>query len=275
MTFADLWELISYPFVLRALAAGAMVSACAALLGVILVLKRYALIGHGLSEVAFASLSLSMALGLPPLLLSAPLVLAASFAIMYISTRRRMGGDIAIGIASSAALALGVLAASLSSGMNADIYGYMFGSILSMTNGDVILSAVLSLLVGGFILLFRNRLFVIAYNEDYARSLGLNISLYQFLISALTALTVVLGMRMMGTLLISSHIILPAATARRVAGSFGGLLLLAALVSLVCFGAGMLLSILWNLPTGASIVLVNVLAFLSVGAVRRPGSRRS
>ena len=238
MTFQEVWEVLSYPFVTRALIVGVMVSLCASILGVILVLKRYSLIGHGLSEVGFAALSVALAFNLPPLYVSTPLVIAASFVIMFVSQRRRVGGDVAIGIAASAALAFGVLVTALTRGMNLDVCSYM---------------------------LFYNRLFLITYNEDYARSLGINVTLYQFLISFLTALTVVLGMRMMGTLLISSLIILPAVTARRLVSSFRALVVTSACISLICFAAGLALSFVWNLPTGASIVSVNVAAL--IGAV--------
>jgi len=265
MTFQEVWEVLSYPFVTRALIVGVMVSLCASILGVILVLKRYSLIGHGLSEVGFAALSVALAFNLPPLYVSTPLVIAASFVIMFVSQRRRVGGDVAIGIAASAALAFGVLVTALTRGMNLDVCSYMFGSILAMTNEDVVLSTALSLFVTGLFVLFYNRLFLITYNEDYARSLGINVTLYQFLISFLTALTVVLGMRMMGTLLISSLIILPAVTARRLVSSFRALVVTSACISLVCFAAGLALSFVWNLPTGASIVSVNVAAL--IGAV--------
>ena len=265
MTFQEVWEVLSYPFVTRALIVGVMVSLCASILGVILVLKRYSLIGHGLSEVGFAALSVALAFNLPPLYVSTPLVIAASFVIMFVSQRRRVGGDVAIGIAASAALAFGVLVTALTRGMNLDVCSYMFGSILAMTNEDVVLSTALSLFVTGLFILFYNRLFLITYNEDYARSLGINVTLYQFLISFLTALTVVLGMRMMGTLLISSLIILPAVTARRLVSSFRALVVTSACISLVCFAAGLALSFVWNLPTGASIVSVNVAAL--IGAV--------
>ena len=265
MTFQELWEVLSSPFVTRALIVGVMVSLCASILGVILVLKRYSLIGHGLSEVGFAALSVALAFNLPPLYVSTPLVVAASFVIMFVSQRKRVGGDVAIGIAASGALAFGVLVTALTRGVNLDVCSYMFGSILAMTNEDVILSVALSLFVTGLFVLFYNRLFLITYNEDYARSLGINVTLYQFLISFLTALTVVLGMRMMGTLLISSLIILPAVTARRLVRSFRALVVLAACISLICFAAGLALSFVWNLPTGASIVSVNVAALM--GAV--------
>ena len=260
---------MKYPFILRALSVGALVSLCAATLGVVLALKHYALIGHGLSEVAFASFSLAVALGLPPLLFSAPMVILASFAILYVSQTRRVGGDIAIAVAGSAALAVGAIATAFSGGANADTYGYLFGSILAVTESDAALSAVLSAAVLGTFALFYNRLLIMTYSEDYARSLGLNVPFCHALLSILTALTVVLGMRIMGTLLISSVIILPAVIARRFARSFRALIIASALTSLICFFIGFAVSLIWDLPTGACIVGVSILVlFLAIAVTK-------
>ena len=266
MSWEEIFEVLSYPFIMRAFAVGVLVSLCASILGVILVLKRYSMIGHGLSEVGFASLSIAVALGLPPLYVSTPLVIAASFAIMFLSQSKRVNGDVAIGIASSAALSVGVIVMALTRGMNMDVCNYMFGSILAMTSEDVALSVALSVFVIGLFALFYNRLFLVTYSEDYARSLGINVTLYQFMISFLTALTVVLGMRMMGTLLISSLIIMPAVTARKMVRSFKNLILLSALISLACFSVGLLASFVLNMPTGASIVGANLVTMAAAGA---------
>lgn len=267
--FGEIVEILSYPFVARALAVGILVSLCASVLGVVLVLKRYSLIGHGLSEVGFGALSIALAFDLPPLYVSTPLVIAASFAIMFVSRNRRVNGDVAIGIASSAALAAGVIVTSATRGFNTDVYNYMFGSVLAMTNEDVVLSVLLAILVMALFSLFYNRLFLVVHDEDFARSLGIDVTAYQFLISFLTALTVVLGMRLTGTLLISSLIIMPAVTARRLAGSFRGLVVLSGLISILCFAAGLVASVALDLPTGASIVAANLSAMFFVHATKR------
>lgn len=257
-------DFLSYPFVLRALTAGSLIAVCAAALGVILILKRHALIGHGLSEIAFASVSAASALSLPPVLFAAPIVIIASFGILFISLKKKIGGDIAIAAVSSAALALGVVITALSSGFNANVYGYMFGSILALNDGDVILALCLSVFIIAVFIIFFNRFFVITYNEDYARSLGLNVNFYQALISMMTALVILAGMRIMGALLISSLIIFPAMTARRLSNEFKKIILLAALISLLCFFTGIIISFSWNLPVGASIVAANAGAFVII-----------
>ena len=260
----NFFEFLSYDFVQRALIAGILVAVCAAVLGVILILKRYALIGHGLSEIAFASCSAANALNLSPLIFAAPVVIFSAFLILFISIKRKIGGDIAIAAVSSCALALGVIITSISSGFNSSVYGYMFGSILALDNQDVILAIALSGFIILIFIIFYNRLFIITYNEDYARSLGLNVNFYQALIALTTALVILTGMRIMGALLISSLIIFPALTAGKLASSFRAIILIAALIALISFAAGIFISFIYNLPAGASIVIANAGLFMLI-----------
>ena len=263
-------EILQIPFVARAFAAGILISLCAALLGSVLVLKHYSLIGHGLADVGFASLSAAVAFGLPPMLVSVPVVVAASFIIMAYSQRKGIAGDTALGVTATSSLALGIIVTALKKGFNTDVYNYMFGSILAMSTLDIVMSVILAVLVIGLFILFYNRIFLITSDESFAVSAGINVGLYQFLISFLTALTVVIGMKMTGTLLISSLIIVPAVTAQRItalrAGSFRSLIILSSIISAVCFTAGMCVSILANIPTGAGIVAVSVIFMLTVSA---------
>lgn len=268
----NLIELFSYPFITRALIVGTLVSICAALLGVILVLKRYSLIGHGLSDVGFASLSFALAFSLSPFLVATPIMIIASFIIMYVSQNKKINGDVAIGIFSTGALAFGVIITSLTKGFNVDVYGYMFGSILAMSQSDVVLSVVLAVVVLTVFIIFYNRLFLITLDESFAKASGINVMFYQFLISFLTAITVVLGMRMMGTLLISSLIVFPAFIAKKIARSFKSLMIVSALISVFCFIFGIVLSFEFNIPTGAGIVLVNVLLAVLVSFLNKISS---
>ena len=259
MNINEIIDILSYPFMIRAIIVGILVSFCAALLGVILVLKRYALIGHGLSDVGFAALSLATAIGLSPIYIAIPIVIFASFIIMYISQSKKINGDIAIGIFSTGALSFGVIITAFSRGFNMDVYSYMFGSILAMNRTDLFVSLFLSVIVIFVFILFYNRLFIISSDENFARAIGINIRFYQFLISLLTAVTVAVGMRMMGTLLISSLIIFPAFIAKKLVRSFKYLVILSALFSIFCFVFGLIASLIFDLPTGAGIVLVNII----------------
>lgn len=140
----------------------------------------------------------------------------------------------------------------------------MFGSILAMSNTDVILSVILSIVVILVFVLLYNRLFLITIDENYAKSLGINVTYYQFIISILTAITVVIGMKIVGTLLISSLIVFPATIGRNITKSFKGLVIVSAVVSVVCFLVGMIVSFILNLPTGASIVAVNIIFLIVI-----------
>ena len=156
-------NLFSYGFISRAMVVGTLVALCAALLGVSLVLKRYSMIGDGLSHVGFGALSIAMALGLAPLAVAVPVVVGAAFLLLRLSENSKIKGDAAIGLISSSALAVGVVVTSLTSGMNTDVYGYMFGSILAMNRADVVLSVVLSAVVLLLFVLFYNKIFAIAF----------------------------------------------------------------------------------------------------------------
>ena len=255
-------ELLNYPFMQRALICGLAISFCAAIVGVILVLKNYSMIGHGLGEVGFAALSLALVLNLPEMYIAIPIVIIASFIILLISQKKGASGDVTIALVSTAALAFGVIITSLSKGFNIDVYNYMFGSILSMTMTDVIISSILSFILVIIYVFFYNRLFMITYDERYAKVCGISVTFYQFLISLITAIVVVLGMKMMGTLLISSLIVLPAIIARKLTNSFKSMVILSVLIAIVCFIFGLLFSFFINLPTGACIVAVYIVALI-------------
>jgi zinc transport system permease protein len=254
-------EILSYDFLVRALIVGSLVALCAALLGVSLVLKRYSMIGDGLSHVGFGALSVAVAINMAPLAVAIPVVVLAAFCLLRLSQNAKIQGDAAIALISSLALAVGVLVTSLSSGLNADVYSYMFGSILSMREEDVRLSVLVALAVLILFILFYNKIFAITFDESFAQATGARAHAYSLLIALLTALTIVVGMRIMGTLLISGLIIFPALTAMRVCRSFRAVVITAALVSVVCFLIGMFLSYAIATPAGATIVVVNALCF--------------
>ncbi|MBR1821982.1 MAG: metal ABC transporter permease [Clostridia bacterium] len=296
--FAAFGEYLQYKFIRRAMIVGALVSLCASLLGVTLVLKRYSMIGDGLSHVGFGALTVAMALGfvtaeslptfLPsgmrgglaglcggiaanPLPFTLVIVVLCAFLLLRVSERSGMRGDSAIALISTSALAVGVIVTSMTSGMNVDVYNYMFGSILAMSSSDVWLSAALSVVVLVLFVLFYPRIFAVTFDEPFARATGVKAGAYNLLIALLTALTVVVGMRMMGTLLISSLIIFPALSSMRVFSRFKSVTVCAAVISVGCFLMGMMLSCVYSLPTGAGIVAVNLFVFIvfsAIGAAR-------
>ncbi len=248
-------HMFSFHFMQRALLVGGLISLCAALLGVSLVLKRYSMIGDGLSHVGFGALAIASALHVAPLAVAIPVVVVTAVLLLRLSQNSRIKGDAMIAIISSSALAIGVICVSVTTGMNTEVSSYMFGSILSLSRSDAILSALL------LFVLFYPRLFAVTFDETFSKATGTRTELYNTLLAVLTAITVVLGMRMMGALLISSLIIFPALSAMRVCRSFKSVVLCAAGLSLLCFTVGTIASYLLDTPAGASIVAANLLAF--------------
>ena len=244
----EILNILSYTFMQRAVLCGIAISFSAALIGVILTLKNYSMIGHGLGEVGFAALSLAVALNLSPLVVSIPIVIIAAIVIMFISQKKGESADIIIALVATGALAIGVIITSATSGFGTDSYNYMFGSILTMTKSDVILSIIITILAVGIYIIFYNRLFLITFDE--------------FLIALITALVVVVGMRMMGTMLISSLIVFPAIIAKKFTTSFKGLVIISVVTSIICFLIGIFTAFFLNMPTGAGIVFVYIVLLI-------------
>ena len=265
----ELLTMFNYGFMVRALVVGIPVALCAALLGVSLVLKRYSMIGDGLSHVGFGALAIASAFNWAPLPVAIPVVVLGAFLLLRLSENSKINGDSAIAIISSSALAIGVTVATMQNGMNTDISNYLFGSIVATSDFDAILSVSLSAIVIAVYIAFYHRIFAVTFDERFAKATGTRAELYNVIIAVLTALTVVLGMRIMGTLLISSLIIFPALTAMQVCKTFKSVIITSAILSVVCFFIGISISYLYSTPTGASIVIVNLVAFISFVLVRK------
>lgn len=257
-----LLEMLSYPFMVRAFVVGILVALCSALLGVSLVLKRYSMIGDGLSHVGFGAMAVAAAANAAPLAVAIPVVIVAAVLLLRISGSSRIKGDAAIALISTSSLAIGVMVISMTTGMNTDVYNYMFGSILAMSREDVVLSVTLAVVVLALYIFFYQKIFAITFDETFARATGVKAGLYNTLIAVLTAVTIVLGMRMMGALLISSLIIFPALTAMRACRTFRSVTIHAAVISVVCLAAGLLMSYLGGTPAGASVVMANIAALI-------------
>lgn len=264
-------EMLSYPFMVRAFVVGILVALCSALLGVSLVLKRYSMIGDGLSHVGFGALAVAAACNVAPLTVAIPVVVVAAVLLLRLNGNCKMNGDAAIALISTSALAIGVMVISMTTGMNTDVYNYMFGSILAMSSQDVKMCVILSVVVLVLYLFFYNKIFAITFDETFALATGVKANLYNTLIAVLTAVTIVLGMRMMGTLLISSLITFPALTSMRVCKTFRSVILNSAVVSVVCFCIGISVSYFCATPAGASVVMANLVIlgiYTAAGAVR-------
>lgn len=260
-------QLLSYPFFIRALIVGGLISLCAALLGVSLVLKRYAMIGDGLAHVGFGALAIALVMNLAPLQVSIPIVVIAAFFLLQLSENSKIKGDAAIAIVSSSALAIGIMITSMSKGMNIDIYNYMFGSILAISESDLKISVALSIVVIILFIFFYQKIFAITFDENFSKAIGVHIRFYKMMLAILTAITIVIGMRMMGTLLISSLIIFPALSSMRIFKSFQKVIISSSVISVICFVSGIILSYQLSTPAGSSIVIMNLICFLAFNII--------
>ena len=255
-------SMFTYPFMIRALVVGILISLCAALLGVTLVLKRYSMIGDGLSHVGFGALAVAAVCNTAPLAVAIPVVVISAFFLLRISESSKIKGDSAIAVISTSALAAGVMVLSLGDGVNTDIYNYMFGSIYAMSSEDMAWSIALSAIVLVLFILLYHRIFAVTFDESFARAAGMRTNIYNMVIAALTAVAIVLGMRMMGAMLISALIIFPALTSMRVFKTFRQVMISAAVLAVICFFIGITASYLLDLPGGASVVLTHLAAML-------------
>ena len=260
--FEEIIGMLSYSFMVRAIIVGGLVALCASLLGVVLVLKRYSMIGDGLSHVGFGAMAIGLAFNQAPLMVAIPIVIIAAFLLLRVSENSKIKGDAAIGLISSSALAIGMIVNAMSSGTNIDLNSYMFGSILAIDKGEMVLCIILGVIVIGAFIYFYNPIFAITFDENFARATGLKVEVYKTILSVLTAVTIVIGMRIMGTLLISSLIIFPALSAMRVTHKFKQVMVMSVVISLFCFFTGIIASYLMELPTGATIVVSNLVVFI-------------
>lgn len=258
----DFLQLFEYSFIIRALIAGSFVALVCSSLGVLLVLRRLSLIGDGLAHVTFGSVALGLLLKVQPIYVSIPIVGLSSLAILKLAERARLYGDAAIGIISAVGVSVGVLLAGIGSGFNVDLFSYLFGNILSVTTGEVVVSVVLSLVVLGVIGVLYGQILSMSFDEEFARVSGVGTSRINALLAVLTAVTVVLTMKLVGVMLTSALLILPAVTSFQVARSFKSTLFVAGVVAVLSVWIGVLFSFALNLPTGATIVLLNFIFFV-------------
>ena len=265
--FETLQYYFAFPFVRYALVVGVLIALCASLFGVTLVLKRFSFIGDGLSHVAFGALAVASVLDLTDeMLLVLPVTVAAAILLLRTGQNARLQGDAAIAVLSVGTLAIGYLLMHLfstSTNLSGDVCSTLFGStsILTLTKGEVWLCAVLSAAVIGLFVVFYNRIFAVTFDEAFASATGLPAGRYNLMVAVVIAVIIVLAMNLVGSLLISALIIFPALSAMRLFRSFGAVTACAAVVSVGCAAAGILISILAGTPVGSTIVAVDLGVF--------------
>lgn len=265
--FELLGKYFSYEFVWFALIVGVLISLCSALFGVVLVLKRFSFIGDGLSHVAFGALAIATVLELTDnMLIVLPVTVVCAILLLGMGRNAKVKGDAAIAMLSAGALAVGYLIMSLfssSGNVAGDVCSTLFGSfaIITLSRAEVILCVVMSVVVIALFVLLYNRIFAVTFDEAFASASGVRTSLYNLLIAVITAVIIVLAMNLVGSLLISALVIFPALSAMRVARTFKGVVITAAIISTLCALVGILVAILASTPVGPTVVAVDIVAF--------------
>ena len=254
-------EIFSYTFMIRALISGILISLCASLIGVSLVLRKNSMIGDGLSHVGFGAFSIATILGLAPLQFAIPIVIIVSFLILKTNDKNKIQGDARIALISASSLAIGTFAISIA-GINVDINNYLFGSILSINQTDIIISIILSIVVITLYIFFYNKIFAITFDEKFAKSIGIKTDTYNIIFSILCSIVVVVGMRLMGSLLISSLIIFPTLSSMQYFKNFKKVVISSTIISIASFIIGLITSYIYQTPTSATIVIINLLFFI-------------
>ena len=267
--FFNNFDIIKYPLIV-----GILLSITASILGVVLVLKRYSMIGDGLSHVSFGVYAVAIGLGLTdaPILIVIPLVVLAAYILLRIGESKKLKSDAAIGLFSSSGITIGYLVGSMKhGGFTTDINSLMFGSIVFANKQDFIIMLFTSILVIGTFIFLYHRIFSVTFDESFAKATGIHTRLFNILFASLTAITIVIGMRIMGTLLISSIIIFPALSSMQVFRKFKHVIFSSALISVISFLIAFF--IFTEYPFGASVVVVNLIFFIVFATIGKLSNR--
>ncbi len=265
--FDTLVMYLQFPFVRYALIVGVLIALCSSLLGVTLVLKRFSYVGDGLSHVAFGAMAVAAVLNMTnDMLLILPVTIICAILLLRTGQNAKIKGDAAIAMISVAALAFGYLLMnvfSASSNLSGDVCTTLFGStsILTLTEREVWICAILSVVVVIIFVLFYNKIFAVTFDEDFSKATGTHADGYNLLIAVVIAVIIVLAMNLVGSLLISALVIFPALSAMRLFRSFKMVTVSSAILSVFCAFVGIIVSILAGTPVGSTIVAIDVLAF--------------
>jgi zinc transport system permease protein len=252
---------LQYSFIQKAFLAGAFISITCAAMGLFLVLRKMSLISDGLSHVSFGAIAIGLFFGAYPYYVAVPIVIAASFLILKITEKAKVYGDAAIGIVSAVGISGGVIIAGLSKGFNVDLFSYLFGNILAIRTSEVFMSILLSLIVLTILYFYYWDLFSATFDAEYARTTGIKINKINIVLTLLTSLVVVLSVKVVGILLVSALMILPAAAALQIAKGFRSAIFIGCCFSLISVITGITFSFFLDISAGATIVMINAIIF--------------
>lgn len=270
-------EYFSFSFVRYAFVVSILVSLCAALLGVSLVLKRYSMIGDGLSHIAFGAGAVSAVLNVAGMSITLPATVATAVLLLTTKSKKKIMGDSAIAMLSAGSLALGYLLLNVtgttSSNLSGDVCTSLFGStsILTLSKSDVTLSLVLAVVVIFVFAFFFNKIFSVTFDERFAEATGTRVNAYNLVVAIMSAVVIVIGMKLVGALLVSALVIFPALSAMRICKSYKGVILASCVIAIISSSGGLIFALLLETPVGAGIVCVNIVAFgvcATVGAIK-------
>ncbi len=262
-------ELLSLGFMQRALAVGVMLGAISGFLGVFVVQRRMSFLGSGLSHAAFGGVALGIFLSVEPMFVALPFTLIIAFLIVYLKKQTRLAADTTIGILFSLAMALGIVFLALNENYSADAYAYLFGSILNVTITDIVVVVVLTLIISIFGKIFWGRWAYSTFDQELAISSKIPVELDEYMLTLLTALLIVVSIKVVGMLLIGAYLIIPAAAARIVARSFYKMTLLSSIIAVVSSIFGLILSYFIDLPSGAVIILLQTLILILLAILKK------
>ncbi|OHE26688.1 MAG: hypothetical protein A2Y45_10140 [Tenericutes bacterium GWC2_34_14] len=261
-------DFLSYGFIQQAIVIGIALALSAALLSPFLVLNQQAMIADGLAHVSFAGIILGILLSGEALWIAIPFVMLASLLIKYLSTTKTINGDAAIGLVSSISFAIGLIIVKKSQGFNISIESMLVGNMFTATRSEMILSLLILLFITLFVLFFYRKLFMMTYDLNYAKFSKINVSLLGYLLSALTAFFIVVGVRTIGTLLISALVVFPSVISSQVTKSFKNTLIIGVGSSLIIVVMGIFVAHPLEIPVGSTIVVIYTIVFLLINTLK-------
>lgn len=266
----NIWQEIGYylqfDFVKYALIVGVLISLSCAILGVTLVLKRYAMIGDGLSHVAFGAMTIAMVLTIADMYLMLPITIVVAILLIRLTNKGKVKNDSAIAMLSVGALAFGYLIVNLfstSSNISGDVCSTLFGatSILTLSPLDVWTCVILTIVVLFYFIFFHNKIFAMTFDEDFSKATGTKVAVYNSIMAVIVGVVIVLAMKLVGSLLISALIVFPALSAIRLFKSYKMVIIFSSIISVIGGVLGILISMLWGTPVGATIVVLNIFVY--------------
>lgn len=265
-------EFFTLPFLQRALIAGIMVGFLASYFGVFIVQRRMSFLGSGLGHAAFGGVALGLLLNVQPLWIAIPFTVVISLSISFLKEKTKLAADTAIGILFSLSVALGIIFLSYKDGFSVDAFNYMFGTILAVSEADLLVTGILSLITFASFFIYWHKWAYSSFDNELARADRIKVVRDDYVLSVLIAVTIVVSVKLVGIVLIASFLVIPAATARLVSGSFFRMTVLSVIIGISSSLAGLFLSFFLDKPSGAVIILLQSLIFFIaaiIGKVRK------